>query len=185
MEFYSKQTGESNNFLALALSSRKNLCIHPEVRSHQGKNKPGLPDGEQNDAITLCVFPRLALCASVRRSMGSATVWLLHTFAHRDTVTPINPCAASTRWKGLRTQRVLFAVCGTAPLVSFNWIFPVWSVHAGVWCSRPTGASSSWNLQPGRLEGLWQEERLVSLLSGSLRCKFHLRQRPQLLWNMS
>uniref|UniRef100_A0A8D3E699 General transcription and DNA repair factor IIH helicase subunit XPD n=1 Tax=Scophthalmus maximus TaxID=52904 RepID=A0A8D3E699_SCOMX len=31
MEFYSKETGESNNFLALALSSRKNLCIHPEV----------------------------------------------------------------------------------------------------------------------------------------------------------
>uniref|UniRef100_A0A3Q4AQA2 General transcription and DNA repair factor IIH helicase subunit XPD n=1 Tax=Mola mola TaxID=94237 RepID=A0A3Q4AQA2_MOLML len=31
MEFYSKQTGESNNFLALALSSRKNLCIHPEI----------------------------------------------------------------------------------------------------------------------------------------------------------
>ncbi|XP_049895881.1 general transcription and DNA repair factor IIH helicase subunit XPD-like [Epinephelus moara] len=33
MEFYSKETGESNNFLALALSSRKNLCIHPEVRA--------------------------------------------------------------------------------------------------------------------------------------------------------
>uniref|UniRef100_A0A8C2WY42 DNA 5'-3' helicase n=1 Tax=Cyclopterus lumpus TaxID=8103 RepID=A0A8C2WY42_CYCLU len=33
MEYYSKQTGESNNFLALALSSRKNLCIHPEVSS--------------------------------------------------------------------------------------------------------------------------------------------------------
>ena len=32
IEFYCKQTGESNNFLALALSSRKNLCIHPEVR---------------------------------------------------------------------------------------------------------------------------------------------------------
>lgn len=31
MEYYSKQTGESNTFLALALSSRKNLCIHPEV----------------------------------------------------------------------------------------------------------------------------------------------------------
>lgn len=31
MEFYSKETGESNNFLALALSSRKNLCIHPDV----------------------------------------------------------------------------------------------------------------------------------------------------------
>ncbi|XP_054651189.1 general transcription and DNA repair factor IIH helicase subunit XPD isoform X2 [Dunckerocampus dactyliophorus] len=33
MEFYSKETGEKNNFLALALSSRKNLCIHPEVSS--------------------------------------------------------------------------------------------------------------------------------------------------------
>lgn len=31
MEFYSKETGERNNFLALALSSRKNLCVHPEV----------------------------------------------------------------------------------------------------------------------------------------------------------
>uniref|UniRef100_A0AAQ5XH31 General transcription and DNA repair factor IIH helicase subunit XPD n=1 Tax=Amphiprion ocellaris TaxID=80972 RepID=A0AAQ5XH31_AMPOC len=33
MEFYAKETGERNNFLALALSSRKNLCIHPEVSS--------------------------------------------------------------------------------------------------------------------------------------------------------
>uniref|UniRef100_A0A7N6B7P5 DNA 5'-3' helicase n=1 Tax=Anabas testudineus TaxID=64144 RepID=A0A7N6B7P5_ANATE len=33
MEFYSKETGENHNFLALALSSRKNLCIHPEVSS--------------------------------------------------------------------------------------------------------------------------------------------------------
>lgn len=41
MEFYTKQTGESNNFLALALSSRKNLCIHPEVKRHDIKNKPG------------------------------------------------------------------------------------------------------------------------------------------------
>ncbi|CAG12711.1 unnamed protein product, partial [Tetraodon nigroviridis] len=31
LEYYTKQTGENNNFLALALSSRKNLCIHPEV----------------------------------------------------------------------------------------------------------------------------------------------------------
>uniref|UniRef100_A0A672HGI2 General transcription and DNA repair factor IIH helicase subunit XPD n=1 Tax=Salarias fasciatus TaxID=181472 RepID=A0A672HGI2_SALFA len=31
MEFYSKETGETNNFLALALSSRKNLCVHPEI----------------------------------------------------------------------------------------------------------------------------------------------------------
>lgn len=41
MEFYTKQTGESNNFLALALSSRKNLCIHPEVKRHDTKNKRG------------------------------------------------------------------------------------------------------------------------------------------------
>lgn len=33
LEYYTKQTGESNNFLALALSSRKNLCIHPEVKT--------------------------------------------------------------------------------------------------------------------------------------------------------
>uniref|UniRef100_A0A3P8V5P8 DNA 5'-3' helicase n=1 Tax=Cynoglossus semilaevis TaxID=244447 RepID=A0A3P8V5P8_CYNSE len=31
MEYYAKETGERNNFLALALSSRKNLCIHPEI----------------------------------------------------------------------------------------------------------------------------------------------------------
>ncbi|KAM4590524.1 general transcription and DNA repair factor IIH helicase subunit XPD [Fundulus diaphanus] len=33
MEFYAKETGEVNNFMALSLSSRKNLCIHPEVSS--------------------------------------------------------------------------------------------------------------------------------------------------------
>uniref|UniRef100_A0A3P9AB01 General transcription and DNA repair factor IIH helicase subunit XPD n=1 Tax=Esox lucius TaxID=8010 RepID=A0A3P9AB01_ESOLU len=31
MEYYSKEAGEKNNFLALALSSRKNLCVHPEI----------------------------------------------------------------------------------------------------------------------------------------------------------
>lgn len=35
LEYYTKQTGENNNFLALALSSRKNLCIHPEVKTIQ------------------------------------------------------------------------------------------------------------------------------------------------------
>uniref|UniRef100_A0A671RPH9 General transcription and DNA repair factor IIH helicase subunit XPD n=1 Tax=Sinocyclocheilus anshuiensis TaxID=1608454 RepID=A0A671RPH9_9TELE len=33
MDYYAKQTGAKNDFLALALSSRKNLCIHPEVSS--------------------------------------------------------------------------------------------------------------------------------------------------------
>ncbi|GAA6109576.1 general transcription and DNA repair factor IIH helicase subunit XPD [Tachysurus ichikawai] len=33
MDFYAKETGQENTFLALALSSRKNLCIHPEVSS--------------------------------------------------------------------------------------------------------------------------------------------------------
>ncbi|MGH0152814.1 UNVERIFIED_CONTAM: hypothetical protein FKN15_023373 [Acipenser sinensis] len=32
-DFYEKETGERNSFLALALSSRKNLCVHPEVSS--------------------------------------------------------------------------------------------------------------------------------------------------------
>ncbi|XP_057315207.1 general transcription and DNA repair factor IIH helicase subunit XPD-like isoform X1 [Hydractinia symbiolongicarpus] len=31
MEYYKKETGEDLNFLGLALSSRKNLCIHPEI----------------------------------------------------------------------------------------------------------------------------------------------------------
>lgn len=39
---------------------------------------------------------------------------------------------------------------------------------AGVRFSRPTGASSCWHLQPWWPQGLWQEEGLVSLLSGSL-----------------
>uniref|UniRef100_A0A671LSR6 General transcription and DNA repair factor IIH helicase subunit XPD n=1 Tax=Sinocyclocheilus anshuiensis TaxID=1608454 RepID=A0A671LSR6_9TELE len=33
MDYYTKQTEAKNDFLALALSSRKNLCIHPEVSS--------------------------------------------------------------------------------------------------------------------------------------------------------
>lgn len=31
LSFYEKQEGEKLSFLGLALSSRKNLCIHPEV----------------------------------------------------------------------------------------------------------------------------------------------------------
>ena len=31
--FYEKELGESINFLGLALTSRKNLCVHPEVRT--------------------------------------------------------------------------------------------------------------------------------------------------------
>uniref|UniRef100_A0A672QXN3 General transcription and DNA repair factor IIH helicase subunit XPD n=1 Tax=Sinocyclocheilus grahami TaxID=75366 RepID=A0A672QXN3_SINGR len=31
MDYYTKQTEAKNDFLALALSSRKNLCIHPEI----------------------------------------------------------------------------------------------------------------------------------------------------------
>lgn len=61
MEFYSKQTGESNNFLALALSSRKNLCIHPEVRKHQVITKPQPPYAEQTDGMILCVTQVSAL----------------------------------------------------------------------------------------------------------------------------
>lgn len=34
VNFYEKQEGEKLPFLGLALSSRKNLCIHPEVSTH-------------------------------------------------------------------------------------------------------------------------------------------------------
>jgi len=32
-EYYEKETGEEQNILGLALSSRKNLCIHPMVNA--------------------------------------------------------------------------------------------------------------------------------------------------------
>ncbi|XP_069769275.1 general transcription and DNA repair factor IIH helicase subunit XPD isoform X3 [Narcine bancroftii] len=42
LEYYEKQTGEKKQFLALALSSRKNLCIHPEVSTQRfGKEVDG------------------------------------------------------------------------------------------------------------------------------------------------
>ncbi|XP_051899971.1 general transcription and DNA repair factor IIH helicase subunit XPD isoform X1 [Pristis pectinata] len=42
LEYYEKQTGEKKQFLALALSSRKNLCIHPEVSAQRfGKEVDG------------------------------------------------------------------------------------------------------------------------------------------------
>lgn len=31
MDYYDKETGSEHNILGLALSSRKNLCIHPAV----------------------------------------------------------------------------------------------------------------------------------------------------------
>ena len=30
--YYEKETGENANIVGLALSSRKNLCVHPDVR---------------------------------------------------------------------------------------------------------------------------------------------------------
>ncbi|XP_077174711.1 general transcription and DNA repair factor IIH helicase subunit XPD isoform X1 [Paroedura picta] len=42
LDFYEKQTGQKLPFLALALSSRKNLCIHPEVSAFRfGKEVDG------------------------------------------------------------------------------------------------------------------------------------------------
>ena len=57
MEFYSKQTGESNNFLALALSSRKNLCIHPEVKTAaaQDKSGPHVQHGQSMNTLTYTI----------------------------------------------------------------------------------------------------------------------------------
>lgn len=31
MEYYEKEEGEQPDFLGVALSSRKNMCIHPDV----------------------------------------------------------------------------------------------------------------------------------------------------------
>lgn len=100
MEFYTKETGESNNFLALALSSRKNLCIHPEVWTPASHKARG---AIQDSAFSFQKWPtrlsshRWALCALVRKSMGSATVWQHRTSAHNITATPTCPSVASTR----------------------------------------------------------------------------------------
>ncbi|KAG2469083.1 ERCC2 helicase, partial [Polypterus senegalus] len=67
MEFYEKMTGEKQNFLALALSSRKNLCVHPEVSSLRfGKDVDGKCHSmtasyirsrkQQNPGVQLCRF---------------------------------------------------------------------------------------------------------------------------------
>lgn len=43
LDFHEKQTGEKLPFLGLALSSRKNLCIHPEVSGREpGVRSPPL-----------------------------------------------------------------------------------------------------------------------------------------------
>ncbi|KAK7882004.1 hypothetical protein WMY93_028178 [Mugilogobius chulae] len=74
MDFYTKQTGESNNFLALALSSRKNLCIHPEVSSLRfGKEVDGKCHSMtasyiEPSAIATPLYPCVA-------SMRSLTRW--------------------------------------------------------------------------------------------------------------
>lgn len=45
LSFYEKQEGEKLQFLGLALSSRKNLCIHPEVSAHSSPHtKPWVED---------------------------------------------------------------------------------------------------------------------------------------------
>jgi DNA excision repair protein ERCC-2 len=31
MEYYEKETGEQPEFVGVALSSRKNMCVHPDV----------------------------------------------------------------------------------------------------------------------------------------------------------
>lgn len=38
-EYYEKETGQPLNMLGLALSARKNLCIHPEVSQHRNDGK--------------------------------------------------------------------------------------------------------------------------------------------------
>ena len=64
MEFYSKETGEKNNILALALSSRKNLCVHPEVSSLILQNYSRL-------LVSITLFRYNGMCP-----LESTTAWL-------------------------------------------------------------------------------------------------------------
>ena len=40
VEFYEKELGEKQDILGLALSSRKNLCIHPDVSYNMSRKSP-------------------------------------------------------------------------------------------------------------------------------------------------
>lgn len=80
MEFYAKETGEVNNFLALALSSRKNLCIHPEVGA--AATRPG----------------SLSVCSSEPVRLHSGQLSALREGGGRKVPQPdgvLHPCAAS------------------------------------------------------------------------------------------
>lgn len=67
MEYYEKETGEKQNILGLALSSRKNLCIHPraskggegtsvDAECHKMTVSYMRRKHEQDDSIELCDF---------------------------------------------------------------------------------------------------------------------------------
>ncbi|XP_054855633.1 general transcription and DNA repair factor IIH helicase subunit XPD isoform X3 [Eublepharis macularius] len=67
LDFHEKQTGEKLPFLGLALSSRKNLCIHPEVSAFRfGKEVDGKcfsltasyvrAQHQQDDSVPFCRF---------------------------------------------------------------------------------------------------------------------------------
>lgn len=59
MDFYEKELGEKVPFLGLALSSRKNLCIHPEVGMGLGEIHWGggrlIPGGHSVNGVTMGV----------------------------------------------------------------------------------------------------------------------------------
>ena len=56
MDYYTQETGLVPNFVGLALSSRKNMCVHPQVRG--GENNAKLLQNDQNHSVYFLSFLR-------------------------------------------------------------------------------------------------------------------------------
>lgn len=93
---------------------------------------------------------------------------------------PFSPSRVDVFYPALSSALVYLCVCCSC--VFLEPLLSCWFVSAGVRCSRPTSSSSCRHLQPGRPEGLWQEERLVSVLSGTLLSMLHYRLLQNHYW---
>lgn len=161
MEFYAKETGEVNNFLALALSSRKNLCIHPEVKTLKAEG-----------------FRAFWKCWSNRKLLRpSGELSALWEGGRREVPQPdcvLHPGSAPQQPRPARLPllrgRKSPQLTGNRTAWTSTWLklCECWVCVSGVWCRRSAGSPSCRHLQPGRPEGLWQTKRLVSLLPGSV-----------------
>ncbi|NXG52470.1 ERCC2 helicase, partial [Psilopogon haemacephalus] len=90
LEFYEKELGQKLPFLGLALSSRKNLCIHPEVGPGGSGGIPGDPRGSPGpDELCPGQVSALRLGQEVDSRCHSLTASYLRAQHQRGTALPL------------------------------------------------------------------------------------------------